>query len=54
MKAKQLKDYLNLYNDDKELIIKLPSGNVWEIDDILLNHQILTDKKREVCKLYLK
>lgn len=54
MKVKELKEYLNLYSDEKEIIIKASSGNTWEIREDMLANQILTDEKREVCRLYIK
>lgn len=54
MKVKDLKEFLNLYKDDQDVIIKGQSGIEWKIDQSLLARQILTDKKREVCKLVTK
>lgn len=52
--VKDLKEYLNLYSDDKEVIIKAPSGIIYEIRVEMISQQTLTDEKREVCKLHIK
>ena len=54
MKVKDLKEFLKLYEDDKEVVVKGVSGIDWAIRDKMISHQTLTDKKREVCKLYIK
>ena len=54
MKVKELKEFLNLYKNDDEVVFKAQSGNTWEVDEILFAHRIITDQKREVCKLVLK
>ena len=54
MKVKDLKEYLNLYNEEKELIVYGMSGLPWSISEELIAKQTLTDEKREVCKLYIK
>ena len=54
MKVKALKEYLNLYTDETEVIVKGESGIVFEIKEGMISMQTLTDKKREVCKLHIK
>jgi len=54
MKVKDLKEYLNMYKDDIEIVVKVPSGMQWDFDNILLTNHILKDDKREVFKLYIK
>lgn len=54
MKVKDLKKFLDLYADDKEIILIMPSGNTYEIREELIAQKTLTDKKREVCKIYIK
>ena len=54
MKVKELKEYLNLYSDETKVIIKQPSGLTYEIREEMIAQKTLTDKKREVCKLYIK
>jgi len=54
MKVKALKKYLELYDDEKELIVKGASGIVWDIKEDMIAQQTLTDEKREVCKLHIK
>jgi len=54
MTVKKLKEYLNLYADDKEVVIKGSSGIEYEIREDMISHQTLSDEKREVCKLHIK
>jgi len=54
MKVKDLKEFLNLYEDEKEIILIMPSSNTYEIKEEMIAQKTLTDEKREVCKLYIK
>jgi len=54
MKVKELKEFLSKYKDEKEVVIKGQSGLTWDIDGEQFARQILTDTKREVCKLVIK
>jgi hypothetical protein len=54
MKVKELKEYLKLYKDEQDVIIKGQSGIAWAVDVPRLMGHKLTDTKREVCKLVLK
>jgi len=54
MKVKQLKEYLVLYEDEKEVKLFGGSGLPWDIDEVLLSSKIVNDEKREICKIYIK
>lgn len=54
MKIKDLKKLIELYDDEKEVKVFGASGMPWEVSEPMLAKQILTDEKREVCKLYIK
>lgn len=54
IKVKDLKKYLELYEDEKEVVIIGSSGITYDIIEEKIAYQTLTDTQREVCKLHMK
>ncbi|KKM69424.1 hypothetical protein LCGC14_1451000 [marine sediment metagenome] len=54
MKVKDIKKFLSLYGDEKDVKCLSASGITWEIDENLVDIKRLSNDEREVCKIPIK